>query len=92
LSDIEFLIDENVLGLDRYLSTFGLKFRKIGDEKCPQLKSDDPTVAKFADKENLVVVTNDDKLKKQCELFGVKYVFSDLTDFARKIKEYAESH
>ncbi len=92
MSDIEFLIDENVLGLDRYLSTFGLKFRKIGDKNCPPLKSDDPTVAKFAHKENLVVVTNDDKLKKQCELFGVKYVFSDLTDFARKVKGYAESH
>jgi len=92
LSDIEFLIDENVLGLDRYLTTFGLKFRKIGGENCPPLKSDDPTVARFADKENLVVVTNDDKLKKQCELFEVKYVFSDLTDFARKIKGYADSH
>jgi len=92
VNDIEFLIDENVLGLDRYLDTFGLKYRKIGDENCPPLKSDDPKVARFADKENLVVVTNDDKLKKQCELFGVKYVFSDLTDFARKIKGYAESH
>ncbi len=40
----------------------------------------------------MVVVTNDDKLKKQCELFGVKYVFSDLTDFARKIKKYADSN
>ena len=92
MSDIEFLIDENVLGLDRYLKTFGLKFRKIGDENCPPLKSDDPTVARFADKENLVIITNDDNLKKQCEVFGVKYVFSDLTDFARKIKGYADSH
>jgi len=48
--------------------------------------------AKFANKENLIVVTNDDNLKKQCELFEVKYVFSDLTDFARKIKAYSESH
>ncbi len=89
---MEFLLDENVLGLDRHLDMFEIKYRRIGDENCPPLKSNDSTVAKFADKENLVVVTNDDNLKKQCELLGVKYVFSDLTDFARKIKGYAESH
>jgi len=88
---MEFLLDENVLGLDRYLDVFELKYRRIGDGNCIPLKSSDSKVAKFADKENLVVVTNDDNLKKQCELFGVKYVFSDLTDFARKIKAYAES-
>ena len=92
MKDMEFLLDENVLGLDRYLDVFELKYRRIGDKNCPPLKSSDSEVAKFADKENLVVVTNDDNLKKQCELFGVKYVFSDLTDFARKIKTYAESH
>ena len=92
MSDIEFLIDENVLGLARYLDTLDVKYRKIGDENCPPLKSDDPTVAKFADKENLVVLTNDDKLKKQCELFGVKCVFNDLTDYAKRIKEFADSN
>ena len=88
MSEIEFLIDENVLGLARYLDTFDFKYRSVGDKDCPPLGSDDPTVAKFAHKENLVVLTNDDKLKKQCELFNVKYVFNDLTDFAKKIKEY----
>ena len=92
LSYIEFLIDENVLGLARYLDTFDIKYRKVGDENCPPLKSDDPTVAKFAHKEKLIVLTNDDKLKKQCDLFGVKCVFNDLTDYARKIKEYADSN
>lgn len=89
---MEFLLDENVLGLDRYLDVFELKYRRIGDENCVPLKSRDSEVAKFANKENLVVVTNDDNLKKQCKLFEVKYVFSDLTDFAKKIKAYAESH
>jgi uncharacterized protein YacL len=89
---MEFLLDENVLGLGRYLDIFELKYRKIGDENCIPLKSTDSEVARFADQENLVMVTNDENLKKQCELFGVKYVFSDLTDFARKIKAYAESH
>jgi len=92
LPDIEFLIDENVLGLARYLDMFDFKYRKVGDKDCPILRSDDPIVAKFAKKENLVVLTNDDNLKKQCELFDVKFVFSDLTDFARKVKEYVDSH
>ena len=91
MSDIEFLVDENVLGLARYLDTFEIKYRKVGDENCPPLGADDPTVAKFADKENLIIVTNDDKLKKQCDLFEVKCVFNDLTDFARKIKEYSDA-
>jgi len=92
LSDIEFLLDENVLGLGRHLDTFGISYRKVGDENCPQLRSDDPTVVKFAEKENLVVLTNDDKLKKQCDLVGVKCIFNDLTDFARKVKAYADSN
>ena len=92
MSDIEFLVDENVLGLDRYLDTFDIKYRRIGDQDCPKKGSDDPIVAKFAKKENLVVLTNDDNLKKQCELFDVKFVFNDLTDFARKVKEYVDSH
>jgi len=92
LSDIEFLIDENVLGLDRYLKTFDIKHRSVGNPDCPKLGSDDAEVAKFAKEENLVVLTNDENLKKQCELFGVKFVFNDLTDFARKIKEYSDSN
>jgi len=92
MSDIEFLVDENILGLDRYLDTFDIKYRKVGDKDCPPKESDDPTVAKFAKKEGLVVVTNDDNLNKQCELYGVDCVFSDLRDFARKVKEFADSH
>jgi uncharacterized protein YacL len=92
MSDITFLIDENVLGLDRYLSSLDIKFKKIGDEGCPQKTSDDPTVAKFAQKNKLVVITNDENLKKQCDIIDVEYVFMDLRDFARKVKNYAESH
>ena len=92
MSDIEFLVDENVLGIGRYLDAFELKYRKIGDENCLKLGSDDTEVAKFAEKENLVVITNDDTLTKQCELFGVRFVFSDLTDFAKKVKAYADSN
>ena len=92
MPDIEFLIDENVLGIDRYLKTFDIKHRSIGGTDCPKLGSGDDEVAKFAKKENLVVITNDDNLTNQCNLFDVKYGFSDLTDFARKVKQYADSN
>ena len=36
MSDIEFLIDENVLGIDRYLDGYEIKYRKIGDPDCPE--------------------------------------------------------
>lgn len=92
MSDLVFLIDENVLGIDRHLASFDLKFKKVGDPDCPAKESDDPTVAKFAKKNNLVIITNDDNLRKQCELIGVPLVFSDLTDFAKKVKDYADKH
>ena len=91
-SDIEFLIDENILGIDRYLKSFDIKFRSIGDSDCPPRGSDDPTVAKFAQKHNLVVVTNDDKLKKQCEPLDIPCIIPTLSDLARKVRSYAESH
>ncbi len=62
-SNVVFLIDENILGIDRYLSSFEIKYRKVGDINCPPRGSDDPTVAKFAQKHNLVVVTNDETPK-----------------------------
>ena len=89
---MEFLLDENVLGIDRFLDAFDLKYRKVGDPDCPKKGSDDTIVAKFAHKEKLVVVTIDDNLKKQCELFEVESVFMDLRDFAKKVKEYSDSH
>jgi len=61
---VEFLIDENILGLDRYLDTMEIKYRKIGDADCPAKGSKDPEVAKFAHKNNLVIITSDDKLRK----------------------------
>jgi len=91
-SSVTFLIDENVLGIDRYLSSFSINYRKVGDPDCPPLGSDDPTVAKFAKENSLVVVTNDDKLLKQCEPLDVNCVFIDLRDLARKVKSYADSH
>ncbi len=89
---MEFLIDENILGLDRHLDTLDIKYRKIGDKDCPEKGSKDPIVAKFAKEKNLVVITNDDKLTKQCELLDIDFVFMDLRDFAKKVKEYVDSH
>lgn len=91
-SDIEFMIDENILGIDRYLKSFDIKFRSVGDPDCPPRGSDDPIVAKFAKEHGLVVVTNDDKLQKQCELLDIPYVAPTLSDLARKVKAYTDSH
>jgi len=91
-SDIEFLIDENILGIDRYLKSFDIKFRSVGDSDCPPRGSDDPTVAKFALKYDLVVVTNDDKLRKQCEPLDVICIVPTLSDLSRKVRAYADSH
>ena len=73
----EFLLDENVLGLARYLDG-KVKFKKIGDESCPSKESPDPQVAKFAKEHNLVIVTNDEKLAKQCKLFDIACVSIDM--------------
>ena len=32
---LSFLIDENVLGLSKYLDVFKIKYRKVGDDNCP---------------------------------------------------------
>lgn len=87
----EFLIDENLLGIDRFLEGH-VKFRKVGAEGCPPLASPDPDVAKFAKDNNLVVVTNDGKLIKQCNLFEIEFVTLDLVvDLAKKVLKYPDS-
>lgn len=90
MPDVEFLIDENILGVSRYLDAFNIKYRKVGDDGCPEFGSPDSAVAEFARKEGLTVLTNDDKLTKQCELYDVKCIVHSLVDFARKVKRYAD--
>ena len=83
----EFLLDENVLGLDRFLEGH-VKYRKIGDEGCPIKGSTDPEVAKFALDNNLVIVTIDDKLIKQCKLLDIPFVSMDITELAKKVIKF----
>jgi len=88
---VEFLIDENILGIDRYLEGH-VKYRKVGDEGCPPLTSSDPKVAQFASDNNLIVVTNDENLIKQCNLFEIEFVTLDLVvDLAKKVLKYPNS-
>lgn len=86
----KFLVDENVLGIDRYLIPLGIELKKVGDPDAPNLGSDDPTVAKYAKDNDFVVITNDDKLVKQCEFLNVPYVTYTLVDLAKKVHEYLE--
>jgi predicted nuclease of predicted toxin-antitoxin system len=90
MSDIKFLLDENVLGLSRFLEN-RVKYQKVGDEGCPSKEADDPAVVKFALENNLVVITKDAKMIEQCEFEDVSYVTYNDVDFAKKIVSYSES-
>ena len=84
----EFLLDENVLGLARYLDG-KVEFKKIGDEGCPSKESPDHQVARFAKEHNLVIVTNDEKLEKQCRLFDIACVSIDMQlELVKRVLSY----
>ena len=88
---VKFLIDEQLLGIDRYLEGH-VKFIRVGDdeERLP-LGSSDPKVAQFAKDNDLIIVTNDGKLIKQCNLLEIEFVALDLVvDLARKVLEYED--
>ena len=91
MKDVEFLLDENALGLARFLEN-RVRYRKVGDEECPTKEAEDPEVVKFAKEKNLVIVTRDNKMVKQCEFEGVGFVTFDDGDFAKKIMAYANSN
>ena len=85
----EFLLDEDVLGLDRYLENH-VTYRKIGDDNCPAKEATDSTVVKFAKENNLVLVTRDEKMINQCKLDEVEFVTLNDLDFAQKIIEHSK--
>jgi len=88
---VKFLIDEQLLGIDRYLEGH-VKFIRVGDdeERLP-LGSSDPKVAQFAKDNDLIIVTNDGKLIKQCNLLEIEFVALDLVvDLARKVLKYED--
>ena len=87
---MEFLLDENVLGLARFLEN-RVKYRKVGDNGCPAKEADDPEIVKFAKENNLIIVTKDIKMIKECEFENMKYITLDDTDFAKKIVNYSNS-
>ncbi len=79
------LIDENSLGVDRYLVTLNVNIIKVGDPDAPPLKSPDDIVAKYALDHNCTVITRDDKLVKQCQVLDVPVIAVDITDLAKKV-------
>ena len=90
MNDVEFLLDENVLGLARFLEN-RVKYRKVGDNGCPIKEAEDPVVVKFAKDNSMVIVTKDIKMIEQCEFEGVDYVTFNDIDFAKKIVRYPNS-
>ena len=90
MENVEFLLDENVLGLARFFEN-RVKYRKVGDSGCPIKEAEDPVVVKFAKDNSMVVVTKDIKMIKQCEFEEVSYVTFDDIDFAKKIIRYPNS-
>lgn len=90
MDDVEFLLDANVLGLDRFLEN-SVKYRKVGDEMCPPKSATDPEIVKFARTNNLVIVTKDAKMVEQCMFEGVRYVTFTDVDLARKIARYPDA-
>ncbi len=87
----EFLLDESILGLGRYL--IGIKYKKVGDEGCPAKEASDEQVVEYAMKNNLVIVTKDDKMIKQCGMLNVNCMNVDLdVELVKKIKDYNNSN
>ena len=87
---MEFLLDENVLGLARFLEN-SVKYRKVGDNGCPSKEADDPEIVRFAKENNLTIITKDIKMIQECKFENIKYVTIDDTDFAKKILNYSNS-
>jgi len=89
---ITLLIDEDSLGVDRFLGELDAKIIKVGDIPELPLGTDDSVVAKFAKENHCVVVTGDDKLVKQCQFYDVKAITLGMDDLARKvIKSFSET-
>jgi len=82
---ITLLIDEDSLGVDRYLGELDVKIIKVGEIPELPLGTDDSIVAKFAKDNNCTVVTRDDKLVKQCQFHQVKAITLGMDDLARKV-------
>ena len=85
---VEFLLDENTLGLARFLEN-RVKYKKVGDDGCPVLSAEDPEIVKFARENNMIIVTKDIKMIEECQFENVEYVTMNDLDFARKVANYS---
>lgn len=78
------LIDEDSLGVNRFLGELDVKIIKVGEIPELPLGTDD-AVAKFAKNNGCIVITRDDKLVKQCQFYEVKVITLGMDDLARKV-------
>ena len=82
---VSLLIDEDSLGVDRYLSELDVKIIKVGD--IPELPkgTEDPVVAKYAKANNCIIITRDDNMVKACNFYKVKVISIGIIDLGEKI-------
>ncbi len=83
----EFLLDENVLGLDRFLDNH-VKYKKVGDKGCPNKEAPDQEIVKFAIDNELIIVTKDNKMVSACRFEKTKYITINDETFAQKVIDY----
>ena len=90
LMDIEFLLDENILGLDKYLPS--LKIHKIGDSGYPPKSSKDESILDFAQENNLIIITCDRRFVKQIKRRKMECIYPriDPQILADQILEWVE--
>lgn len=81
------LIDEDSLGVVRFLGELDVKIIKVGDIPELPLGTDDPIVAKYAKENTCIVVTRDDKMVKACNFHDVKVISIGIDDLAKKVVE-----
>ena len=87
---LNFLIDEDSLGVERYIATMNVNIKKVGSvDELPYGVADE-IVAQYAKEYNCVVITQDENLVKQCNVHEIKTVSVGIEDLAKKILQYIE--
>jgi len=89
---LNFLIDEDSLGVERYIATMNVNIKKVGSvDELPYGVADE-IVAQYAKEYNYVVITQDENLVKQCNVHKIKTVSVGIEDLAKKVLQYIKDN